>query len=428
VNYWRLKVKRPLEIEESFDLREFSHIHAGDESSNQICLHTTDIPSVFPLLRMRFGKPVLRLTEEVLPSFRGKFVKSKNWKTRLYAGQEYSIDANTEWKIGDISFQLESVQHIPLLAEASDNDPLERKHAIQSITQSALAHISMVVLLFLLSYALNALRPKKEELMVEKISIQRVEDLFKKKEEPQPEIKLAEEEPQLAQAPEVEKSKKSTSPRKLKKARASAAAGGKTIAAKRDVSKMGLLAIQSVSTSSDRSLSISKPKVISSSIQVAEVGASLAPLSAGVRAGMGTQEVASLGGLSGGNYKNGEFSNSIKGKSTPSIQLVRKEIEIRGGLDPAIIQQIIEERLAEVRYCYENILLKKTNLSGKVSTSWTILADGSVSEMKSSSDDIKEKDLHDCVRQRINQWKFPSPKGGGIVHVKYPFVFSSLGS
>jgi len=41
--------------------------------------------------------------------------------------------------------------------------------------------------------------------MVEKISIQKVEDLFKKKEEPQPEIMLAEDEPQLAQAPETEK-------------------------------------------------------------------------------------------------------------------------------------------------------------------------------------------------------------------------------
>jgi len=428
VNYWRLKVKRPLEIEENFDLRQFPHILAGDESSNQICLYTTDIPSSFPLLKMRFGKPVIRLTEEILPSFRGKFVKSKNWKSRLYSGQEYTLDSNAEWKIGDIAFRLESAQNLPLAIDPSNNDPLERKHAIQSVAQSALAHISMVVLLFLLSFAINTLRPKKEELMVEKISIQKVEDLFKKKEEPQPEIMLAEDEPQLAQAPETEKAKKSASPKKVKKARASAAAGGKALAPKPDVSKMGLLAIQSASTSSDRSLSINKPKIVNTSSQVAEMGASLAPLSAGVRAGMGTQEVASLGGLSGGNYKNGEFSNSIKGKSTPSIQLVRKEIEIRGGLDPAIIQQIIEERLAEVRYCYENILLKKTNLSGKLSTSWTILADGSVSETKSSSNDIKEKDLHDCVRQRINQWKFPSPKGGGVVHVKYPFVFSSLGS
>ncbi len=28
-----------------------------------------------------------------------------------------------------------------------------------------------------------------------------------------------------------------------------------------------------------------------------------------------------------------------------------------------------------------------------------------------------------CIASRIEAWRFPSPAGGGIVEVSYPFVF-----
>jgi len=31
-----------------------------------------------------------------------------------------------------------------------------------------------------------------------------------------------------------------------------------------------------------------------------------------------------------------------------------------------------------------------------------------------------------CVTRRIAQWIFPKPKGGGMVVVKYPFIFNNM--
>src|SRR5690606_4360549 len=102
--------------------------------------------------------------------------------------------------------------------------------------------------------------------------------------------------------------------------------------------------------------------------------------------------------------------------------------EVRGGLDPAVIRQIIEERLPEVRYCYEKALLESKNLKGKISASWTISAQGGVLDLSTASEEVQDTVLHPCLREQMNQWKFPQPKGGGVVHVKYPFVFNPVGS
>jgi hypothetical protein len=36
-----------------------------------------------------------------------------------------------------------------------------------------------------------------------------------------------------------------------------------------------------------------------------------------------------------------------------------------------------------------------------------------------------DRDVEGCLTDRIRRWIFPEPKGGGIVIVKYPFVFKA---
>lgn len=33
-----------------------------------------------------------------------------------------------------------------------------------------------------------------------------------------------------------------------------------------------------------------------------------------------------------------------------------------------------------------------------------------------------------CMLSRIRRWKFPEPKGGGVVAVTYPWLFAPAGS
>jgi len=432
VKYWRLQVNRSFGIEESYDLRQNKKLFAGDDTANQICIQTTAVPSKLPIVSFQFKQARVRLTDEILPSLKGKYHLKKNWKTRLYKGQEIIVDGPTSWSIGDAEFKIEQIYEIPLSAYNLDVDPLEKKHFLQSIGTAAGSHLALVLILFLIGFVVHSFHKPQEQLEVEKLSIAQVNQILKLKEPKEKESVKKEKAVVSKKNLKVRHGKRVriAGRKSLKRNRpslAAAVASGKGTR-KKDLSHMGLLAIQSVSTTTEHSIRIDKPRVSPEAVMANADGASLSSFNQGIRAGVQTQRVAKLDGISGSEYKSGKLAESVKASSGPSIQLVRKEIEVRGGLDPAVIQQIIEERLSEVRYCYETALLKKVNLSGKISTSWTIQADGSVTNLKAHSSNIHEKELSNCVKGRIHQWKFPNPKGGGIVHVKYPFVFSSLGS
>jgi len=38
---------------------------------------------------------------------------------------------------------------------------------------------------------------------------------------------------------------------------------------------------------------------------------------------------------------------------------------------------------------------------------------------------MKNKAVEDCIASRVKRFKFPAPKGGGIVEVSYPFIFKA---
>lgn len=431
MSYWRLHISRSYGIEEEYDLREKSSVIVGDDSSNDVSIQTTTVPSRLPVVSMRFGKPRVRLSQEVSPSLKGQVQRRKSWKTKLYQGQEYDVQSKAEWKIGDAHFRLELAEEQILSPYENPVDAQARKHWLQSLGVSAGSHLGLLLILVVLGLLLDFMRPEEAELEVQKISVAQVKDLFEPEPEPEPEPQDVKEKVEQKKAQRNLAQKKVSRPAaKVSKAKSAPAkvAKGKG-AKKRDVKKMGLLALQSSSSrSASSSLRVRKPQGVVKQVQVADRGASFGGSGEGIRSGRQTNEVARLDGIEGGSYQAGELGSQVgQVAKGPAIQLVKKEVEIRGGLDPAVIQQIIEERLPEVRYCYETALLKEVNLSGKISTSWTIASDGSVTNLRASSGDIQEKALQDCMRKRMLRWKFPSPKGGGVVHVKYPFVFSSLG-
>lgn len=441
MNYWRLKIQRPIGAEEVIDLREHPLVYAGDDTSNDVCLNSIAVPSRLKIVQMKRGRPFISLSNEVADSLRGKMNKKGNWKDRLYQGKTFEAEGNLQWEIEGVKFSVEQVEVLHLSKSAKDADPLERKHFFQSVGTSIGSHLLMALLLISFTFLLQMIRSEQKPIEVQKFSVAEIEKVFQPKEEvlklPEPEEvkEVPKEAPVEPQKQKAKIARKQTAPAQLKKVakarkqEVAAAKGAPLQAPKKDLKSMGLLAIQSVKTQAERSVSLKSPKIYSPQATVADAnGGSFSTIGEGIRSGTQGTAVAKLDGISSaGTYAKGDIGKQVTADVGPSIQLVRKEIEIKGGLDAAVVRQIIEERLDEVQYCYENILYKKEHLSGKIDTSWTILADGSVSQMQSSSTDIKEKELHDCVRGRISAWKFPNPKGGGVVHVKYPFVFRSLG-
>ena len=80
--------------------------------------------------------------------------------------------------------------------------------------------------------------------------------------------------------------------------------------------------------------------------------------------------------------------------------------------------------MAQIRYCYQQQLTKNPSLGGKISIKFVIAKDGTVSSASTKSTTMNNAAVEGCIAGRFLKFQFPEPKGGGIVMVTYPFIFS----
>ncbi len=94
-----------------------------------------------------------------------------------------------------------------------------------------------------------------------------------------------------------------------------------------------------------------------------------------------------------------------------------------GALDGAEIDKVIKRNMQSIRYCYQKELQAHPGLGGKVTMKFTIAADGSVSSA-TTRHTVAMPTVESCLTARFLRMEFPEPRGGGVVLVSYPFVFS----
>ncbi len=429
MGYWRLTIQRPVGQDEVFDLRTSRSIYAGDQVSNDICIDTTLIPGRLKIVSQFFNKVYVRLSDEVSSSISGQFKKKKSWHSGLFSGSLFEISGTSTWKVGDATFSLEKVERIPFASATAVDRSVERKHWLQSIAGSLGSHAALALMLILTALISKSGQPPIALDSIQKIAIADVNKIL---EEPKPNPVIdAPATVEAATGPSIATPK--SDEMKMNPPKTMAQKGKSS--AKPSVETMGLLGLQNKMGPKKSNLdvvalasSVNNRKNAKMAPNV-ELGLAEASGDLTMMAMPSAQQVATLGSSGIQSYQGGLSDKVSKGaKRTASIKLVKREVEVRGGLDPEVIRQIIEERLVEVQSCYATALLDRTTLEGKISATWTIGADGSVTDFKTESDEIKKDVLHPCIAGQIKQWKFPSPKGGGVVHVKYPFLFSPVGS
>ena len=96
---------------------------------------------------------------------------------------------------------------------------------------------------------------------------------------------------------------------------------------------------------------------------------------------------------------------------------------ILGALDKSLIDAVIKRHMNQIRYCYERVLTSHPHLGGKIVVKFVIAKDGTVSKASTKSSTMNNKSFEGCLNSRFERFKFPEPKGGGIVIVSYPFIF-----
>lgn len=97
---------------------------------------------------------------------------------------------------------------------------------------------------------------------------------------------------------------------------------------------------------------------------------------------------------------------------------------ILGALDKSLIDAVIKRNMSQIRYCYTRASTQDPSLGhGRLAVRFTVQKDGTVERASMSCSDLDNQEFEDCVAGRFGKFQFPKPKGGGIVIVKYPFMF-----
>lgn len=134
--------------------------------------------------------------------------------------------------------------------------------------------------------------------------------------------------------------------------------------------------------------------------------------------GMGTRGRGS--GSSGYGSGGGDFGS--RGESV--IAGVGGDPIVLGALDKSLIDAVIKRNMAAIRYCYQRELTKNPSLGGKITVKFVIAADGTVSQATTKATTMNNPAVESCINGRFMRFQFPQPKGGGVVIVSYPFIFS----
>jgi hypothetical protein len=135
--------------------------------------------------------------------------------------------------------------------------------------------------------------------------------------------------------------------------------------------------------------------------------------------GLGTK------GMGSGSSGYGRGGGNFGAKGEGAIGAVGGDPIILGALDRALIDAVIKRHMNQIKYCYQRELTKNPAIKGKIVIKFVIAKDGSVSSADTKSTTMNNDAVESCITGRFMRMTFPEPKGGGIVIVSYPFIFSA---
>lgn len=126
------------------------------------------------------------------------------------------------------------------------------------------------------------------------------------------------------------------------------------------------------------------------------------------------------GGGSGSGY--GRGAGGFRGRRERVPQVRGGMAAVRGSLSREVIRRVVRRHIAEVRFCYEQQLNARPDLEGRVAVQFIIAPSGAVQTAAVASSSLSNAQVEQCIVRKVRTWSFPSPDGGGIVSVTYPFV------
>jgi hypothetical protein len=100
------------------------------------------------------------------------------------------------------------------------------------------------------------------------------------------------------------------------------------------------------------------------------------------------------------------------------------DVSRTGGLAKEQLRAVFERHMDELQGCYEAELRRKPKLAGTVTLHVVINRWGDAEVAKLASSTLHSFSAEECMLDRVREWRFPEPIGGGQVEVTYPAVFA----
>lgn len=133
------------------------------------------------------------------------------------------------------------------------------------------------------------------------------------------------------------------------------------------------------------------------------------------------------GGRGDGEGGYGRGVGGFRGRSAGVPQVRTGGAEVRGSLSKEVIRRVVHRHINEVKFCYEQQLNARPDLSGRVTTRFVISPTGSVQSAMVASSSLRNEAVESCIVNAVRRWTFPAPDGGGVVVVNYPFLLDAAG-
>ncbi len=125
-----------------------------------------------------------------------------------------------------------------------------------------------------------------------------------------------------------------------------------------------------------------------------------------------------------GKASGGQIASTGKVNITSAPPQLKGESAGKGTRSQAAINRIVSRQQSKLKKVYESMLKRDPNLSGKLVVKFTIMPDGSVTNVMIVQSTTKNVTFDKRIVSYIKRWRFPAISGGGPVEVIFPFVFT----
>jgi TonB family protein len=149
----------------------------------------------------------------------------------------------------------------------------------------------------------------------------------------------------------------------------------------------------------------------------------------GCRSGWGSIERGAYQtmGLSTGQESGASLVGEAFSRRETRVPQIRSGVaQVRGDLSREVVRRVVRRNVSQVRACYEQQLISRPDLEGRVTVSFIISPTGATQTSVLASSSLGNSAAEQCIVRAVRRWSFPAPTGGGVVRVNYPFTLSRV--